>query len=92
MISETINTGVLHICPVGLYEPTIPLPASNYRNQPNDIWSAELNVRPPKVNMCIPISPRLLDYPRSWVQVPVISKQGSTRLTGFDYLLLPTCG
>jgi len=23
---------------------------------------------------------------------PVLSKQGSTRLTGFDYLLLPACG
>ena len=28
-----------------------------------------------------PLSPRPLDYPRSWVQVPVLSKQGSTRLT-----------
>ena len=36
--------------PVGPHAPTFPLPASNYRNQPNDIWSAELNVRPPKVN------------------------------------------
>ena len=34
--------------------PTIPLPASNYGNQPNDIWSAELNVRPPKVNNASP--------------------------------------
>src|SRR6185437_863112 len=78
--------------PVGPHAPTFPLPASNYRNQPNDIWSAELNVRPPKVNICIPI---LRDYstrPRSWVQVPVLSKQSSTRLTGFDYLLLPVCG
>ena len=49
-------------------------PISNYRNQPNDIWSAELNVRPPKVNICILISPRLLDYPRSWVWVPVLTK------------------
>src|SRR6185312_4104354 len=39
--------------------PTISLPASNYRNQPNDIWSAELNVRPPKVNNA---SPFLRDY------------------------------
>ena len=39
--------------------PTIPLPVSNYRNQPNDIWSAELNVRPPKVNNA---SPFLRDY------------------------------
>jgi len=39
-----------------------------------------------------PLTPRPLDYPRSWVQVPVLSKQGSTRLTGFDYLLLPACG
>jgi len=38
------------------------------------------------------ISPRPLDYPRSWVRVPVLSKQSSTRLTGFDYLLLPACG
>ena len=30
--------------------------------------------------------------PRSWVRVPVLSKQSSTRLTGFDYLLLPVCG
>ena len=45
-----------------------------------------------KSKQCIPISPRLLDYPRSWVRVPVLSKQGSTRLTGFDYLLLPVCG
>ena len=54
--------------------PTIPLPASNYRIQPNNIWSAKLNVRPPKVNTCIPISPRLLNYPRSWVRVVVLSK------------------
>ena len=39
--------------------PTIPLSASNYRNQPNDIWSAELNVGPPKVNNA---SPFLRDY------------------------------
>ena len=39
-----------------------------------------------------PFSPRPLDHPRSWVRVPVLSKQGSTRLTGFDYLLLPVCG
>src|SRR6185312_6008315 len=39
--------------------PTISLPASNYRNQPNDIWSAKLNVRPPKVNNA---SPFLRDY------------------------------
>ena len=45
-----------------------------------------------KSKQCIPISPRLLDYPRTWVRVPVLSKQGSTRLTGFDYLLLPVCG
>ena len=44
-----------------------------------------------KSKQCIPISPRLLDYPRSWVRVPVLSKQASTRLTGFDYLLLPVC-
>ena len=30
----------------------------------NDIWSAELNVRPSKVNICIPNSPRLLDSPQ----------------------------
>ena len=45
-----------------------------------------------KSKQCIPISPRLLDYPRSWVWVPVLSEQGSTRLTGFDYLRLPVCG
>ena len=45
-----------------------------------------------KSKQCILISSRLLDYPRSWVRVPVLSKQGSTRLTGFDYLLLPVCG
>ena len=50
--------------PVGPHAPTFPLPASNYRNQPNDIWSAELNVRPTKVNICIPNSPRLLDSPQ----------------------------
>ena len=37
------------------------------------------------------LSPRPLDYPRSWVRVPVLSMQGSTRLTGFDYLRLPAC-
>ena len=36
------------------------------QDRPTIIWSAELNVRPPKVNICIPISPRLLDYPRRW--------------------------
>ena len=45
--------------PVGPHVPTFPLPASNYRNQPNDIWSAKLNVRPPKVNNA---SPFLHDY------------------------------
>ena len=45
-----------------------------------------------KSKQCIPISPRLLDYPRSWVRVPVLSKQGSTRLTSFDYLILSVCG
>ena len=39
-----------------------------------------------------PTSPLPLDYPRSWVRVPVLSKQRSTRLTGFDYLILPACG
>ena len=39
-----------------------------------------------------PTSPRPLDYPRSWVRVHVLSMQGSTRLTDFDYLLLPACG
>ena len=39
-----------------------------------------------------PLFPRPLDYPRSWVRVPVLSKQGSIRLTGFDYLLLLLCG
>src|SRR6185436_19986547 len=39
-----------------------------------------------------PLTPRPLDYPRSWVRIPVLSKQSSTRLTGFDYLLLPACG
>ena len=50
--------------PVGPHAPTFPLPTSNYRNQPNDIWSADLNVRPPKVNIYIPNSPRLLDSPQ----------------------------
>ena len=45
-----------------------------------------------KSKQCIPISPQLLNYPRSWLRVPVLSKQGSTRLTDFDYLLLPACG
>ena len=47
-------TNTARICPVGLYMPTIPLPASNYRNQLNDIYSAEPYVRPPKVNICNP--------------------------------------
>ena len=37
-----------------------------------------------KSKQCISISPRLLDYSRSWVRVPVLLKQGGTRLTGFD--------
>ena len=45
-----------------------------------------------KSKLMHPNSPRPLDYPRSWVRVPVLSKQGSTMLTGFDYLLLPACG
>ena len=52
-------TNTARICPVGLYMPTILLPALNYRNQPNDIWSVELNVRPPNVNNA---SPFLRDY------------------------------
>jgi hypothetical protein len=39
-----------------------------------------------------PLSLRPLDYSRNWVRVSVLSKQDSTRLTGFDYLLLPVCG
>jgi len=39
-------------------------PRLEQQDRPTIIWSAELNVRPPKVNICIPISPRLLDYPR----------------------------
>ena len=41
-------------------------PCLELQDRPTIIWSAELNVRPPKVNICIPISPRLLDYPRRW--------------------------
>ena len=41
-------------------------PRLELQDRPTIIWSAELNVRPPKVNICIPISPRLLDYPRRW--------------------------
>ena len=44
-----------------------------------------------KNNHMQPLSPRPLDYPRSWVRVPVLSKQSSTWLTGFDYLLLLAC-
>ena len=39
-------------------------PRLELQDRPTIIWSAELNVRPPKVNACIPISLRLLDYPR----------------------------
>src|SRR6185436_18845892 len=31
------------------------------QDRPTIIWSAELNMRPPKVIICNPISPRLLD-------------------------------
>ena len=41
-------------------------PRLELQDRPTIIWSAELNVRPPKVNICIPISPLLLDYPRRW--------------------------
>ena len=41
-------------------------PRLELQDRPTIIWSAELNVRPPKVNICNPISPRLLDYPRRW--------------------------
>jgi hypothetical protein len=44
-------------------------PHLELQDRPTIIWSAELNVRPPKVNTCIPISPRLLYYPRRWVEV-----------------------
>ena len=44
-------------------------PRLELQDRPTIIWSAELNVRPPKVNICNPISPRLLDYPRRWVGV-----------------------
>src|SRR6185312_3794980 len=39
-------------------------PRLELQDRPTIIWSAELNVRPPKVNICNPISPRLLDYPK----------------------------
>ena len=39
-------TNTAHKSPVGPHAPIFPLPASNYKNQPHDIWSAELNVRP----------------------------------------------
>ena len=38
-------------------------PLLELQDRPTIIWSAELNVRPLKVNICIPISPRLLDSP-----------------------------
>src|SRR6185312_5714038 len=57
-------TNTAHKSPIGPHAPTFPLPASNYRNQPNDIWAAERNVRPPKGNICNPNSPRLLDSPQ----------------------------
>ena len=41
-------------------------PRLELQDRPTIIWSAELDVRPPKVNICIPTSPRLLDYPRRW--------------------------
>ena len=44
-------------------------PRLEIQDRPTIIWSAELNVRPPKVNTCIPVSPRLLDHPRRWVEV-----------------------
>ena len=49
-------------------------PRLELQDRPTIIWSAELNVRPPKVNICIPISPRLLDYPRTFI----------TRLSSYD--------
>jgi len=44
-------------------------PRLELQDRPTIIWSAELNVSPPKVNICNLISPRLLDYPRRWVGV-----------------------
>ena len=41
-------------------------PRLELQDCPTIIWSAELNVRPPKVNTCISVSPWLLDYPRRW--------------------------
>ena len=41
-------------------------PRLELQDRPTIIWSAELNMRPPKVNTCIPISPWLLDYSRRW--------------------------
>ena len=55
--------------PVGPHAPTFHLPASNYRNQPNDIWSAELNARPPKVNLCFPILRGHSTRTKGWVEV-----------------------
>ena len=39
-----------------------------------------------------PNSPRPLDSPKRVGRSSVLSKQGSTQLTGFDYLLLAVCG
>ena len=53
----------------GMHEPRRTIctnhspPCLELQDCPTIIWSAELNVRPPKLNICIPISPRLLDYP-----------------------------
>ena len=41
-------------------------PRLELQDRPTIIWSAELNARPPKINTCIHISPRLLDHPRRW--------------------------
>src|SRR6185503_17288933 len=66
-------------------------PRLELQDRPTIIWSAELNVRPPKVIYAFRFSATTRP-PQEVRWSPVLSKQGSTRLTGFDYLLLPACG
>jgi len=63
-------------------------PCLELQDHPTIIWSAELNERPPKVKHASHFSATTRP-PQEVSWSPVLSKQRSTRLTGFDYLLLP---
>ena len=59
------GTNTASNCPVGLYEPTIPLPASNYRTAPPS-YGQPSPTTTTKSKYMQANSPLPLDYPKGW--------------------------